>query len=102
VLTELCLPNLISRRLGVTESELMRWVDAPTASFPLPVASLIDAKGREKPLWNLRQLPELREWVAQRLALSDPAAHWLLIDNGGKPPGGHQDQGALFDTEGTE
>lgn len=96
MIVQFVLPNYVAPKLGVTTAELRRWTDAPTANFPQPVASLIDLKGREQPMWNTGQIPALRAWVAGRLALSDPAAYWALVDSGGKPAGGHLDQAPLW------
>lgn len=93
----------VAKHLGVTPQTVTNWVDRPFGAFPMPVVHVVhDKKGRNETLgWSQEQLPLLREWLAHRLSLSDPAAHWALIENGGKPPGGHQDQGALFSPEGT-
>jgi transposase len=93
----------VAKHLGVSKSTVINWVDRPTAAFPMPSASVRygDRPRQENPAWIGDQLTLLREWLAHRLGLSDPEAHWALIDNGGQPPGGHQDQGALFDSEGT-
>lgn len=93
----------VAKHLGVSKSAVVNWVDRPTAAFPMPAASVRygDRPRQENSAWAGDQLPLLREWLAHRLSLSDPVAHWALIDNGGQPPGGHQDQGALFDSEGT-
>lgn len=91
----------VARHLGVTALTVTNWVDRPSGAFPMPAVRLVHQKdSRAETLgWSAGQLPLLREWLSHRLNLSDPAAHWALVDNGGKPPGGHQDQGALFDTE---
>lgn len=94
-------PVYVAKHLGVTKSTVINWADRPTAAFPMPIASVRygDGPRQENPAWGADQLPLLREWLAHRLDLSDPAAHWALVDNGGKPPGGHQDQAALFEAE---
>jgi hypothetical protein len=86
----------IARRLGVKTSEVMRWVNSPTARFPLPIAILLQDNGKDRPIWSRDQVPELRAWLARRLNLSNPAAHWALIDRGGEQPGDHPDQMAMF------
>lgn len=87
-----------AKHLGVSKSTVINWVDRPTAAFPMPSASIRygDKPRQENPAWTADQLPLLRDWLAHRLNLSDPAAHWALIESGGVPPGGHQDQVALF------
>lgn len=88
----------VARHLGVTAMTVVNWVDRPSGAFPMPVVQLVHNKdSRSETLgWNAGQLPLLREWLAHRLNLSNPQAHWALIDNGGQPPGGHQDQAPLF------
>lgn len=86
----------IARRLGVPRGDVMRWANSPTAKFPLPTAVLLQDPGKERPLWSDNQVPALRAWLAARLNLSNPDAHWALIDRGGEQPGGHQDQMAAF------
>lgn len=86
----------IARRLGVPRDDVIKWADRPTANFPLPVAVLLQDKGPGRPIWNKSQVPALRAWLANRLNLSDPEAHWSLLDRGGKQPGGHQDQMSMF------
>lgn len=95
-------PVYVAKHLGVTPSTVIGWANRPTAAFPMPAASVRygDRPSQENPAWMADQLPELRTWLAHRLNLTDPAAHWALIDSDGQPPGGHQGQGALFD-EGT-
>lgn len=86
----------IARRLGVKRDDVIRWADRPTANFPIPVAVLLQDKGPGRPIWNKNQIPALRAWLANRLKLSNPEAHWSLLDRGGEQPGGHQDQMAMF------
>lgn len=92
----------VAKHLGVTPLTVTNWVDRPFGAFPMPVVHLVhDKDGRKESLgWSDDQLPLLREWLAHRLNLSNPEAHWAVIENGGQPPGGHQDQAALFDREG--
>lgn len=92
----------VAKHLGVTNSTVINWVNRPFGAFPMPVVHMVDDEEghRENLGWTRDQLPELRTWLAHRLNLTDPAAHWALIDSDGQPPGGHQGQGALFD-EGT-
>lgn len=92
----------IARRLGVARDDVLKWADRPTANFPLPVAVLLQDRGPGRPIWNKAQVPALRTWVANRLGLSNPQAHWDLLDRGGKQPGGHQDQMAMFHVKQTE
>lgn len=87
----------VARRLGVPRDDVMKWTNSPTANFPIPVAVLIQDSGKDRPIWADHQVPDLRAWLAKRLDLSDPVSHWALIDNGGKPAGGHQDQMQMFD-----
>lgn len=89
----------VARRLGVKREDVMKWANSPTAKFPLPSAVLLQDSGKGRPLWAKDQIPALRNWLAARLNLSDPAAHWALIDRGGEQPGGHQDQMAMFPME---
>lgn len=89
----------MARRLGVKPTAVLRWADKPTANFPLPVAVLRQDSGKDRPLWAESQLPAMRTWLAARLNLSDPASYWELVDRGGTPPGGHQDQMAMFSVE---
>lgn len=88
----------VAAHLGVTPLTVTNWVDRPTAAFPMPVARIVHNKdGRTETLgWFADQLPVLREWLAHRLNLSDPESHWDLVEAGGKPRGGHQDQQPLF------
>lgn len=88
----------VARHLGVTPLTVTNWVDCPSGAFPMPVVYLVHNKdGRSDTVgWSAEQLPLLREWLAHRLNLSDPESHWALIERGGKPPGGHQDQAPLF------
>jgi hypothetical protein len=90
----------VARFLGVKWNEVVGWSNSPTAHFPLPVG-VLGPKGN-RPLWTLEQVPGLRAWLATRLGLSDPVAHWELIDRGGEQPGGHQDQMAMFAMEQAE
>jgi hypothetical protein len=92
----------VAKHLGVTKLTVTNWVDRPFAAFPMPVVQVVDDdEGRHENLgWSAEQLPLLRDWLAHRLGLSDPASHWEAVGRGEKHPGGHQDQGALFDTEG--
>lgn len=87
----------VARCLGVKWNEVTKWANVPTANFPLPVAVLGPEGNR--PLWQAEQIPALRGWVARRLNLSNPESRWLLIDNGGEHPGGHEDQMAMFPME---
>lgn len=87
----------IARRLGVPRADVLKWAASPTAKFPIPAAVLVQDSGKDRPIWAENQVPDLRAWLARRLDLSDPAAHWALIDSGGKPAGGHQDQMPMFD-----
>lgn len=89
----------IARRLGVPHQDVTKWANSPTAKFPLPVAVLLQDSGRDRPIWAQEQLPDLRAWLAARLNLSNPEAHWALIDRGEKQPGGHQDQMVMFSIE---
>lgn len=91
----------VARHLGVTKANVTRWANKPTAAFPAPVASIRSGDGprQEQPAWSSEQLPLLRAWLAKRLGLSDPASHWEAVGRGEKHPGGHQNQGALFDHE---
>jgi hypothetical protein len=93
----------VARHLGVNKLTVINWVDRPTAAFPMPLFSVRygDKPRQENPGWSAEQLPLLREWLAHRLGLSNPAAHWEVIDRGEEQPGGHQDQGALFETGGS-
>ncbi|MFE0472436.1 hypothetical protein ACFW2V_12565 [Streptomyces sp. NPDC058947] len=86
----------IARRLGVEREDVMKWANRPTANFPIPVAVLRMDSSKDRPLWSERQVPALRAWLAARLNLSNPTAHWELVDRGGEQPGGHQDQVAMF------
>lgn len=86
----------IARRLGVKRDDVIGWANRPTASFPIPIAVLLQDKGASRPIWNKEQLPALRDWLAKRLGLSNPEAHWALIDRGEVQPGGHQDQMEMF------
>lgn len=86
----------IAVRLGTETRIVTGWANRPTANFPLPLSVVVDKDGKEKPLWREDQLPPLRNWVARRLNLSDPAAHWARVDRGEKEPGDHQDQMAMF------
>lgn len=86
----------VARRLGVNRDDVVKWANSPTPSFPLPTAVLLQDSGKDRPVWAREQLPALRAWLASRLGLSDPEAHWSLIDRGGEQPGGHQDQMAMF------
>lgn len=92
----------VAKHLGVTTSTVTNWVDRPSGAFPMPTVHVVhDKNGRNETLgWSANQLTLLRQWLAHRLNLSDPAAHWLIIESGGQPPGGHQDQGALFGSKG--
>lgn len=92
----------VARRLGVERNIVMKWANNPTPNFPLPVAVLLLDSGKDRPLWSRNQIPALRAWVAARLNLSDPASHWKLVDRGEEPPGGHQDQMAMFPIEQAE
>jgi hypothetical protein len=91
----------IARHLGVTKATVVRWANKPTASFPPPVASMRSGDGprQEQPVWSKEQLSLLRTWLAKRLELSDPLSHWEAVGRGEKHPGGHQNQGALFEHE---
>lgn len=91
----------IARHLGVTKANVMRWANKPTAAFPAPAASIRSGDGprQEQPAWTSDQLPLLREWLSNRLGLSDPALHWEAVGRGEKHPGGHLDQVALFPHE---
>lgn len=93
----------IARHLGVSKSTVTKWADRPTAAFPAPSASIRygDGPTQERPAWTASQLPLLREWLAKRLGLSDPAAHWEAVGRGETHPGGHLDQGALFEHQET-
>ncbi len=93
--------NYVARHLGVERAVVLNWADRPTAAFPMPVASVRygDRASQVNLAWGAGQLPLLRDWLGRRLGLSDPAAHWALVDSGGQPPGGHLDQGALFGDE---
>jgi transposase len=88
----------VAKHLGVSKSTVINWADRPTAAFPQPFASVRygDAPRQETPAWTRKQLPALREWLAHRLELSDPASHWEAVGRGEEYPGGHQDQEALF------
>jgi hypothetical protein len=86
----------IARRLGVPREDVMKWANKPTANFPIPVAVLLQDGSKDRPIWSEAQVPALRAWLAARLNLSNPAAHWLLIDRNEKQPGEHQDQLAMF------
>lgn len=86
----------IARRLGVNREDVIKWANSPTAKFPVPVAVLLQDSGKDRLVWAREQVPELRAWLASRLNLSNPKAHWDLIDRGGEQPGGHQDQMAMF------
>jgi hypothetical protein len=86
----------VARRLGVSREDVIRWADKPTANFPIPIAELLQDKGRNRPIWSSSQLPALRTWLAARLNLSNPESHWALIDRRKEQPGGHQDQLAMF------
>lgn len=89
----------VARHLGVNKSTVINWVDRPTAAFPMPAFSIRygDKPRQENPGWTADQLPLLRNWLAHRLELTDPAAHWAIVDRGGEQPGGHQNQVALFE-----
>jgi transposase len=88
----------VAKHLGVNKGTVTNWADRPTAAFPMPEASIRfgDKPRQEGPAWTKEQLPQLREWLAHRLALSDPPAYWAVIDAGHLPPGGHQDQAPLW------
>lgn len=91
----------IARHLGVTKAVVNGWANKPTANFPSPQASIRsgDKARQESPAWTAEQLPLLRQWLASRLGISDPATHWEAIGRGERHPGGHLDQEALFDHE---
>ena len=88
----------VAKHLGVNKSTVLNWVDRPTAAFPMPDAYIRygDRPRQENPAWSLEQLPLLRDWLAHRLGLSNPAAHWAAVIRGEEPPGGHQDQAPLW------
>ncbi len=93
----------VAKHLGVTPLTVTNWVDRPSGAFPMPVVYLVHNKKERSDTvgWSADQLPLLREWLAHRLNLSNPKSHWEMIENGGQPPGGHQDQGDLFDSGST-
>lgn len=85
----------VARRLGVEPRAIHRWLKSPTPRFPLPVAYLVDDPEKPgTPLWSAEQIPELRAWLAVRLDLPNPAAHWRLVD-AGEAPEVHQGQTEL-------
>jgi hypothetical protein len=88
----------VAKHVGVTPLTVTNWVNCPSGAFPMPVVHVVhDKDGRSETLgWSFDQLQLLRDWLAHRLNLSNPAAYWTLIENGGRPPGGHQDQAPLF------
>jgi hypothetical protein len=88
----------VAKHLGVTKSVVVNWADRPTAAFPMPETSVRygDSPRQENPAWTKEQLPLLRDWLAHRLNLTDPASHWEAVGRGERHPGGHQNQGALF------
>lgn len=92
----------VAKHLGVNKSTVINWTDRPTAAYPMPSASVRYGDGlrQETPAWTADQLPLLRDWLAHRLGLADPAAHWEAVGRGEKHPGGHQDQSPLFDLGG--
>lgn len=76
----------VARHLGVEVVDVNRWLDKPTAHFPMPVAVIVQTAERSgTPVWSRAQLAALRDWLAARLGLNDPAAHWALIDAGDIP-----------------
>ena len=89
----------VTKHLGVARKTLIGWVNTPSAAFPMPVVHLMhDEKGSAEDFgWSASQLPLLRDWLAARLGISDPAAHWAVIDSGATPPGGHLDQAPLWE-----
>lgn len=93
----------VAKHLGVTPLTVTNWVNRPFAAFPMPVVHVVhDKDGRSETLgWYEEQLGLLREWLAHRLNLSDPAAHWAMVENDREYPGGHQDQQSLFGGEGS-
>lgn len=91
----------IARHLATETKIVTGWANRPTANFPLPLSVVVDKDGKERPLWDEDQIPLLREWLALRLNLSDPATHWARVDRGEKDPGNHQDQMAMFAVERT-
>lgn len=98
-LDEFCDAGTVAQSLGVKGGDVTKWADSPTPNFPLPCAVLRLKGGKRRPLWKASQIPDLREWLAGRLDLSDPAAHWAMVDRGEEQPGGHQDQMAMFSVE---